>query len=255
MLEGGAGGGEAKIIFSQADKNEDYRIDFMSGQNMCRISAGSAISYATPFTLEKNRDYRIRVLVKKNFITIFVNDMLVWQNLQWGSSSDGKVGVGTFHAKVSFSEPRFRRFETRDCFVIMPFNEKRDLVYDYAIEPSLRSHPDFIFNYERADKILTSERITEEIDDRIRNAHLIIADITEDNVNVYYELGLAHANHKKVILLIQHSDEGLKLPFDIKDFRTHVYEFSKEGFDDLAKKLVSISSEVLKEVPESSVVH
>jgi hypothetical protein len=254
MHEGKDGGGEAKIIFSQADKNENYRVDFISGQNLCRISAGSIITYGQPCTVEKNRDYRIRVLVKKNYITIFVDDMLIWQNVQWGSSSDGKVGIGTWHSTVSFSEPRLKRFETRNCFVIMPFNGKRDLIYDYAIEPSLRSHPDFVFNYERADKILTSERITEEVDDRIRNAHLIIADITEDNVNVYYELGLAHANHKKVILLMQRTEEGVRLPFDIKDFRTHVYEFSRRGFDDLAVKLAFISSEVLKEVQESSVV-
>lgn len=240
---------EAKIIFSEADKGERYRIDFMSGSsNMCRISTGGAITYAQPLTIERDVEYKVRVLVKGNYISIFVNDMLIWPTIQWGNSSDGKIGIGMYHAKVEFSDPLIKPLEIRNCFIVMPFNEKRNLVYDYAIEPSLKSHPDYVFNCERADKILTSDRITAEIDERIRKAHVILADITENNRNVFYELGLAHANKRKVVLLMQKQDDGtaLNIPFDLQDFRTHLYDFSKRGFEELRPKLASIVSEVLK---------
>lgn len=238
--------GEAKIIFSDADKNEDYRIDFISGLNLCRITAGG-IPVATLLHVAKNIEYHVKVTVKRNFISVKVNGMNLFSNFQFGKRSDGKVGLGTFQAKVTFTEPTFREFVSKKCFVIMPFDEKRDFLYETVIKPSLANHPIFAFEYSRADKLLTIGKITEEIDEKIKETDLIIADISEDNRNVYYELGIAHSSGKKVILLKQKVEgKPLDLPFDIKDFRTHPYEFSTEGFASLKERLKLIITNALQ---------
>ena len=51
---------------------------------------------------------------------------------------------------------------------------------------------------------------------------MVIADITPDNPNVYYELGYAHGIDKPTILLSDRKRE--ELPFDVSGFRTLFYD-------------------------------
>jgi hypothetical protein len=55
----------------------------------------------------------------------------------------------------------------------------------------------------------------------IVEADLVVADLTDGNPNVYYELGLAHALRKRVILLTQ---EAAALPFDLRAYRVVEYD-------------------------------
>jgi nucleoside 2-deoxyribosyltransferase len=73
---------------------------------------------------------------------------------------------------------------------------------------------------ERADEIAKPGRITEQIIAALRNADLIIADITESNPNVMFELGFADALGKQIIVLNQDVEAA---PFDIKDWRAIAY--------------------------------
>ena len=54
----------------------------------------------------------------------------------------------------------------------------------------------------------------------LAKADVVIADLTGLNANVFYELGLAHAMNKKVIIITQDIGE---LPFDIKAYRAYEY--------------------------------
>ena len=79
----------------------------------------------------------------------------------------------------------------------------------------------------RADDMYTNSLILEDITKNIREASVVIADITVDNPNVFYEVGYAHAINKPTILL---SDKKrAKLPFDVSGFRTLFYENSIGG--------------------------
>ena len=62
----------------------------------------------------------------------------------------------------------------------------------------------------------------EDVTRSIRSAALIIADVTPDNANVFYEVGFAHAIGKPTILLSDRKRE--RLPFDISGFRTLFYD-------------------------------
>jgi hypothetical protein len=232
-------GGEAKIIFSDADKNENYRVDFM-GDGMCRVTV-HPIYHATPLSIAPNLPYHVRLTVKKHFLSLDVNDMRMFEGIQLGKNSDCRVGFGTYQASVSFSKPIITPFITKQCFVIMKYDDVRDFLYEDVLIPSLLNHKTFNFQVVRADKLLTAGKITEEIDERLKNADLVIADITDDNPNVFYELGLAHAYRRHAILLKQKTGEKhLKIPFDIKDFRVHPYDFSRKGFAELKRKLPTI---------------
>lgn len=50
---------------------------------------------------------------------------------------------------------------------------------------------------------------------------MLIAELTERNANVFYELGLAHALSKPVILLSQTIDD---VPFDLRGIRVILYD-------------------------------
>ncbi len=201
--------GEAKFIYSDADKNEDYRIDFMYGFGVCRVTAGK-FQFNTILELVYEKEYLIKISVKDNLLTIYVDGMRIVYNYGFGKRSNGFVGLGSWTASVEFWDIDIRPFQQTKCFIIMPFDEKRNLLYDYVIKPALDKHPTFIFDYKRADEALTVGRISEEITEYINTADVLIADITSTNANVFYELGYAHAKLCKALLLIEEV-KGVKL--------------------------------------------
>lgn len=131
----------------------------------------------------------------------------------------------------------------------MQFTENYDTLYREVIEPTCRA-----FGYEvvRADDFYTSGLIIEDITQSIRDATVVIADVTPDNANVFYEVGYAHGIEKPTILLSDRKRE--KLPFDISGFRTLFYDNTIGGKgeveDRLAKHLENISPRTTPPLPD-----
>jgi hypothetical protein len=102
------------------------------------------------------------------------------------------------------------------------------------------------YNYEviRADEISTPGRITTQIVRLIDNADLVIADVSGENVNVYYELALRHALNKPVIICAKNNT---KLPFDTRDNRTIFYDMhignAVRAREELSKQIDNINTE------------
>ena len=103
------------------------------------------------------------------------------------------------------------------AFVLMPFAEEFDAIYDYLIHDPFSEAG---YDVKRADDILSQRNIMEDIIRSIIDSELIMADLSTANPNVYYELGLAHAFGKKVILLTQEIKE---VPFDLQSYRVITY--------------------------------
>lgn len=123
------------------------------------------------------------------------------------------------------------------CFIIMPFTDKLNPIYESIIKPVIK---DLKLECLRADEIFTSKPIIEDIWDNIKKARFLIADLTERNPNVFYELGLAHALNKEVILLTQDIND---VPFDLRHFRIIVYQDSISGADKLKSTLKDFINE------------
>lgn len=104
------------------------------------------------------------------------------------------------------------------CFVIMPFNPILDETYKNCLKPFIET---LGFKCKRADENFISTPIVFDVFDEIQKAEYIIADLTYNNANVFYELGIAHALKKKVILI---KKKGEKVVFDLSSVRYHEYE-------------------------------
>ncbi len=119
------------------------------------------------------------------------------------------------------------------CFIVMPFSiESLNIVYEDFIRPTLvdRCH----LRAERGDDVFGSNVIMDDITKSIRKARIIIADLTGRNANVFYEVGIAHALNKQVLLMTQSIDD---VPFDLRHRRALVYEYSPRGCKKLEKAL------------------
>lgn len=117
-------------------------------------------------------------------------------------------------------------------FVIMPFTETWSDDTYFILKDVCQ---DINANIIRADEVLGSNIIIDDIISQIKKSNIIIADITVRNANVYYELGYAHALGKKVILIAQ---EGTEIPFDIAYIRYLTYDLSYKKIREF-KKLLS----------------
>jgi len=113
-------------------------------------------------------------------------------------------------------------------FVIMPFAKEFDQIYTWIDETVTNSDLKCI----RADKETFTGVVVDRIKENKKKSAIIIADLTNNNANVYYELGMAHSFNKNVILLRQQES---KLLFDIQHFR--VVSYNKDNETELKKRL------------------
>lgn len=125
------------------------------------------------------------------------------------------------------------------CFVIQPFDDggKYDKRYYDIFEPAIKES-----NYEpyRVDNDPSVEIPIENIDSNIRTSFAVLADITEDNPNVWFEVGLAIAYKKKIILVCSAERTGKKYPFDIQHHSIISYKNeSLSDFDKLKNDIIN----------------
>jgi hypothetical protein len=119
-------------------------------------------------------------------------------------------------------------------FVAMPFDKKLHDVFHYGIRGAVNKAG---YLCERADEAYFTGDIMERVKLRIRQADLIIADLTQANANVYLEVGYAWGCNKQTVLLVQDSNE---LKFDVKGQRCLVYSGIKELEELLQEELENI---------------
>ena len=124
--------------------------------------------------------------------------------------------------------------------MLMPFAEELSDVYKYLIADGLGAAG---YDVTRADDILSQNNILGDIVEGIVYSDLIVADLTGANPNVYYELGIAHALNKKVILLTQDIDE---LPFDLRSYRVVSYSIHFAKMNQAKEELLKMASEAIK---------
>lgn len=141
------------------------------------------------------------------------------------------------------------KVEEKIAFVISPIGEEKsttrkrsDQILKYVIEPIVSQ---LGFKTIRADKIPKPGMITTQIIQHILNDPLVIADLTDHNPNVMYELALRHAIKKPTVQLIS---ENQNLPFDISANRTIKLDHRDLDSVDFAKgELKKQITEVLKD--------
>ncbi|MCK4766528.1 MAG: hypothetical protein KAW12_30315 [Candidatus Aminicenantes bacterium] len=131
--------------------------------------------------------------------------------------------------------------EKKTAFVIMPFDKAFDSIYKKFIKESLE---EVGFKTVRADDISNQQNILQIIVSGINSADLVVADLTNSNPNVYYEVGIAHTLNKPTIFLIQEVDD---IPFDLRSYNVLWYSTHFEQFEESRKKLTKIAQEFFKD--------
>ena len=112
----------------------------------------------------------------------------------------------------------------RTCFVIMPFSPELHYFYLFLKQHLEKEHG---LKCQRGDDQVLTQPIIEKTKESILKADLLIADCSGCNPNVFYELGLAHAYNKKVILITHDPIE--EVPADIRHYDFIRYNFSQHG--------------------------
>jgi hypothetical protein len=146
----------------------------------------------------------------------------------------------------------------KKCFVIMPFSETNSLaekkwteIFEHIIQPAVEDcrlgHECGRYEFRRAN-------IIKDILQELNNAHVVIADLTDSNPNVLWELGVRHTLSKRTILIAQNKKF---LPSDLKDYPIITYKYKPtptEGHkfrQEIKDKLTDIEAD--PEKPDSPV--
>lgn len=130
-------------------------------------------------------------------------------------------------------------------FVLMPFSGELKTVYEIVLKPFIEG---LGMQCLRADEIYSAKTVMQDIWENIQRAEIVLADLTDRNPNVMYELGLCHTLWKKIILITQKPDD---VPFDLKGWRLIIYEPSLGGAerlkDGLRQTIEALRGEPTKE--------
>lgn len=139
--------------------------------------------------------------------------------------------------------------DIKACFVIAPIGaegseerERSDQVLDHIIRPACEE-----CGYEatRADRISEPGLITSQVIQRLIDDDLVVADLTDHNANVFYELAIRHAVKKPVVQLIQ---SGQSIPFDVAGARTihvdhHDLDSAAEAQQEIVRQISAVEDD------------
>jgi hypothetical protein len=136
------------------------------------------------------------------------------------------------------------------CFVMMPFASPIGEYFKSIYEPAIEKAG--LLPLRADDDIFSTGKIMDQIWSRINNARVLVAELTGRNPNVFYELGLAHALHKPVVLVSSNQED---VPFDVLHIRVIYYDV-KDPF--WGQKLIAkVSENILSalENPSEAILH
>lgn len=182
----------------------------------------------------------------EDFEQIFIN------NLRFASlvSEDGgKHRVLDVSESIDTAADPARELQTRGkssgvrsgdpCFVMQPFAEPFNGYYRKLLVPAIEKAG---MRAVRADDdIFATGKVVEQIWRGITEAKVLVAELTSRNPNVFYELGLAHALQKPVVLISSSQED---VPFDLRHIRVIYYDTSdpfwgQKLIDKVAENIVS----------------
>lgn len=138
---------------------------------------------------------------------------------------------------VQVEHGKLRAMQGPEVFVIAPFNRELEPV----LEVVRRAAEDVGYKVVRLDDMAPGALFTSFVLDRIRQADVIVADLTRQSSSVMYELGYAHALRKPTILLLNSKSDGSELPVDLAGFRYFLYDPA-----DLGQLALRMKSEIQK---------
>ncbi|MFQ3646165.1 MAG: hypothetical protein SNJ54_08460 [Anaerolineae bacterium] len=169
----------------------------------------------------------------------------VWDAQKQLPSQEAASGV--MRVTPIFGVPQQQSQFRSDIFMVMPFREPYNAIYQTVIRPVASS---LNLSIRRGDEFASVRGVVmKEVWAAINGCRLIIADISEVNANVFYELGIAHTVGKPAILLTQ-AQSPEEVPFDVRHLRYISYRNTIEGGEKLAQDLRQAIIWILNDLKE-----
>jgi hypothetical protein len=168
-----------------------------------------------------------------------------------GSTSAGqpKDAVKTPIVQKSGREPQETgiREYLDTCFILMPFGDWYDRYFKEIYIPATK---DAGFEPVRADGVFTTGSVIEQIWEQITKGKVLLAELTGKNPNVFYELGLAHAICKPVVLIAGDLED---VPFDLRHLRTILYDVREPDWGIKLRASITAHLKSAKSEPEKTI--
>src|SRR5687767_12819639 len=116
------------------------------------------------------------------------------------------------------------------AFIIRPFGEKAGINFD-KVEAELIAPALARLNIEggTTGKVIEAGNIREDMFQLLLVSDLVVADISIDNPNAYYELGVRHALRQRRTFLIRANGMTSDVPFDLRTDRYLPYDPAAPG--------------------------
>jgi len=142
----------------------------------------------------------------------------------------------------------------KTCFVIMPISKTKlvtqkdwTYIYDKIIKPAVED-PELDFKCKRS----SADRgnILKDIIIDLYESDVVIADLTDRNPNVFYELGVRHGLKSGTLILTQ--NRKFASIFDLNNYASHVYTWKTlRGRKEMIKKIKELLRNYLADPDKS----
>ena len=139
---------------------------------------------------------------------------------------------------------------SQTCFVMMPFADPLGGYYASLYAPAIRKAG---LTPVRADAdIFGTGKIMDQIWAGINTARVLVAELSGKNPNVLYELGIAHALKKPVVLVSSNEPD---VPFDVRQIRVIYYDVNDPFWGD--KLIAKVAENILSALanPKEATLH
>ena len=135
---------------------------------------------------------------------------------------------------------------SRTCYVLMPFSGTESCtrnewtrIFEELLRPAVEEAGQ---GYQCVRSTATRGNIVASILQDINDSYVVIADLTDQNANVFYELGVRHSLKNRTIMIAQKRNH---IPFDLEAYAYHIYDWrTKKGRQLLVKKIRQLLAEV-----------
>jgi hypothetical protein len=107
-------------------------------------------------------------------------------------------------------------------------------IYRTVVSVPVPGEKDICLTCYRADKEVRPGDIITHVIEALATADVVIADLTGQNANVFYELGVRHAIRNNTILIAQDIND---IPFDLRGQRMILYKYDPEHLRNLERDL------------------
>jgi len=194
-----------------------------------------------PNSIEPNRMYHLEAILQGATVSLKLDGVEVLRHTLPFPLSQSQVGLFCMdQTDIEFTNFKLQPVKPK-AFVVMQFGSQYNDVYFEVIKKVCQQEN---LDVLRIDEESGPGLIIQDITRAIHESKIIIADISPVNVNVFYEVGFAHALNKPTILI---AEKETKLPFDVSSFRTLFYENSIGGKGKLEEGLRQHIEAILKQ--------